>query len=392
MTTDLNSQQYIKHDVPDDACNGAKLLADIFNILRKEVLNNRWECITIDDILLNYNTNSEITEITITHRDANRHLHRFKMQFSPSDGCKDDTHEDIFTLRYSFEGNFNENSQKTRSFVHYLSDHLIFAGLEVLPTLHPYIEKNFDNKYIVKYTEDLIIHCDIEDVYKSFCTLLDITLSKLKPLSWFYTPEPVLKGLDEAYYYMNNICALLQIQSSKGRWEGVTPDCFKVERYNGEVLCELSFIVKDVWELCLFAFIADCKDYYDMCCSFFCHPNAGLSDNIKDQLYRLFGEFLTTLECANGNTYLVGRNVENQSVQLQYFYIEDTFDIFCSMIDEIVPKVQSYKFHIPDQQAELTEEIVAVKTQMEKALSTQFHVVTEAEEVNNKLKHGYFKS
>lgn len=37
------------------------------------------------------------------------------------------------------------------------------------------------------------------------------------------------------------------------------------------------------------------------------------------------------------------------------------------------------------------EEMVAVKTQMEKALSTQFHVVTEAEEINNKLKHGYFK-
>lgn len=390
MTPELNTPQHIMHEVPDNACESSKQLAGIFDTLREEVLKTRWEGITVDDIILNYNKNSGKTEVIVTHGDANGHLHRFMMQLIP-DTELEETHDDNFLLTYSFKSNFNENDPKTRSFVSYLSEYLSFNGLELSQTLHPYIEKNIDDKHIVRYTEDINIHCDIEDAYKSFCTLLDITLSKLKPMSWFYTPEPTLKGLDEAYYYMNNVCSLLQIQSSRGRWKGVTPGCFKVVRDDGEVSCELVFQVKDVWELCLLVNIADCEDYNDKSCIFYCIPNDELSDSIKNKLHSLFGEFINTLNCAKEDIYVGAGKVEEYFMQMQNLYIEDTFDVFCSVLDEIVPKVQSYNFQIPDELAELTEEIAPIRTKMEMALSSQLDVSPETEEINKKLRNGFFK-
>ena len=374
MTPNPNSPIFIKHEVPDMACESSKALSNIYFQLKEEIDNGKWQGVKSDDLSLSYNFYNGCTEVKLAYTDSNSHIHQFIMQLMPDNGFGDG--EDSFRLLYLFEGQLDEKTPFVRSFADYLSIHLQFEGFEPI---------------LINNGNGLSISCVLQYAYSAYCDLIDKTLSLLKPLSWYYAPESSIKGIDEAYYYMNSICALLQIQSCKGRWKGVTPDSFKVARYNGEVACELSFQVKDVWELCLFATIADSKDYYDMCCSFYCYPNDELSDNIKEQLHSLFGEFLSTLKCAKGNIYVGGGMIEDHFVHLQYFYIDDTFDVFCSMLDEIVPKVQSYKFHIPDQQAELTEEMVAVKIQMEKALSTRLHVVTEIEEINNKLKHGYFK-
>ena len=60
------------------------------------------------------------------------------------------------------------------------------------------------------------------------------------------------------------------------------------------------------------------------------------------------------------------------------------------MLDEIVPAIQNYTFRLPLQPINLTEEIEAIKEQMEAALNTTLEVITEEEQINKKLQSGYF--
>ena len=60
------------------------------------------------------------------------------------------------------------------------------------------------------------------------------------------------------------------------------------------------------------------------------------------------------------------------------------------MLDEIVPALHSFNFQLPIQQKKLTGEIDVIKRQMEAALNTTFKVMTYEEEINKKLRCGYF--
>lgn len=386
----VNDKKYIINEIVDDACFNAKKLYDIYLRLREEAYKGKWKFISEQNIEFEYHTYYQTIKLDINFIDSNRHFHKILINLFPDDG-RESPNEDILGMRYSFEGYFGEYVTSTKSFINYISDYIASEGFKFKPFLCPNVIQDNKGKQIVSYYEGLDFHISIDNLKDTIYSLLDIVITKIKPLHWFFSPVLQIRNINEAYYYLAEVKSKLQLESIKGRWKGVTPDCFKVERYDGEVSCELSFQVKDVWELCLFATIADCKDYNGMYCSFYCYPNDGLSDSIKIQLHTLFGEFIDTLKCAKGNTYVGGGKIEDHFIHLQYFYIEDTFDVFCSMLDEIVPKVQSYNFQIPDEQVQLTEKIVAVKTQLEKALSTQLQVVTEAEKVNNKLKHGSFK-
>ena len=84
--------------------------------------------------------------------------------------------------------------------------------------------------------------------------------------------------------------------------------------------------------------------------------------------------------------------MRDHSISIQYFYIDDTFDLFSKMLDEIVPAIQSYNFQLALPPHTLTEKIRAIKKQLEAKLHAIFDVVTEEQTINEKLKHGYFKS
>lgn len=387
-----NPDSPIIHEVPDDACDASKQLAGLFSQLREDVLNNRWDCITKDNISLTYNTSSGITEVIITLKDTNDHLHNFMMQLLPDNGWGS-THANIFALKYSFERNFNRAYPETRSFIHYLSDYLIYEGLDASPFLHPYIERDKENKYIVKYTEGLTIHCEIESAYTEFCKLIDITLSNIKPLVWFYTEEPNIKSFDEMCYYLAGVKSRLQLESCNGRWNKVDPECFKLEIYKEEkeAALQVTYIVDEVWELSLSADVVQCDDYFDLSCTFNCYPDVNLSDEVKRQLDVLFASLLSTLKLAKGNTYVGCGDRKNHSINIQYFYIEDTFDLFCKMLDEIAPALQNFNFRLPLPDINYTAEIEAVKENIEAALKMTFEVVTEEQTINEKLKNGNFK-
>ena len=146
----------------------------------------------------------------------------------------------------------------------------------------------------------------------------------------------------------------------------------------------------NVWDLSICVELTDCSGYFDKFCTFNCYPDRHLSHIIQEKLDTLFADFLSTLEIAEGNIYVGAGYRKDHSISIQYFYIEDTFDILCSMLDEIAPAIQNFKFQLPLQTINLTGEIKAIKEQMETSLNTTFEVITEEEEINKKLILGYF--
>ena len=201
---------------------------------------------------------------------------------------------------------------------------------------------------------------------------------------WFYTEEPEIKSFDEMCYYLAGVKSRLQIECCNDRWSKVNPDCFNLEIYNDEkeVALNITYIVDDVWELALSTNITLCEGYFDLSCTFNCYFGKSLSSKIKRQLDVLFGNFLSTLKIAQENTYIGCGDKKDHSISIQYFYLDDTFDIFCSLLDEIVPALHSYTFQLPSQPTKLTGEIEAIKEQMEATLNTTFEVVTEEEQIN----------
>lgn len=376
MTPNPDSPIFIKHDVPEYACDNSKKLSQYFFLLRREIIKNRWNGISENDISLTYNTYDGCTEVEVVFRDKNNHAHHFTMQLLPDNGFGD-TDEDRFRLLYLFDCKFDKNAFSIRSFAEYLAIHLEYEGFE--PTL-------------MKCDKGLDIPCSVECAYDGICKLIDITLSNIKPLVWFYSQKPYIKSFEGMIYYLAGVKARLQLECCNGKWNKINPECFKLELYKEEkeIALQVAYIVDDVWELSLSINVAQCDDYFDLTCTFNCYLNPNLSDGIKRQLDILFADFLYTLKSAQGNTYISCGDRKDHSIRIQYFYIEDTFDLFCKMLDEIVPALQNFNLQLSLQPINLTGEIEAIKEQMEAALNTTLEVITEEEQINKKLQCGYF--
>lgn len=377
MTPNPNSPIFIRHEVPEYACENSKKLSQLFLLLREQIANNKWEGITENDIDLTYNTYDGFTEVNIKFCDDNKHLHHFSMCLLPCNGWGN-VEDDSFHLLYYFEGTFNENALFVRSFAGYIATYLGYEGFE--PTM-------------VKCDKGIWLESSMKYAFEDFCKLIDITFSHLKPLEWFYSKEPKINTFEDVSIYLEGVMSRLQLEAANNRWEGVKPECFKLVKFVAEREASLGlvYIVKDVWELHLSIDLADCGGYFDMYGTFRCYPDINLPAYIKSQINALFANFLSTLKVSQGNTFIGCGNLRDSSISIQYFYIDDTFEIFCKMLDEIVPALHSYTFQLPSQSTILTGEIEALKEQMEATLNTTFEVVTEEEQINKKLKFGYFQ-
>lgn len=52
MTPNPDSPKFIKHEVPEYACDNSKKLSQYFFLLRREIIKNRWDGISENDISL----------------------------------------------------------------------------------------------------------------------------------------------------------------------------------------------------------------------------------------------------------------------------------------------------------------------------------------------------
>ena len=377
MTPNIDSPYFIRHEVPDYACENSKNLSVYFTHLKNQASKGRWRGLSENDFTLTYNTDDGRTEVYAILTDTNNHSHHLSLCLVPDNGFGN-TDDDRFHLSYCFEGTFMENTLFVRSFATYLATYLCYEGFE--PTL-------------VKCDKGIWIESSNNDAYEEFCRLIDITISHLKPMEWFYSKEPTINSFEEAYCYLEGVKTQLQSKARKNRWKGVSPECFKIQKYETEEEASLFAIyrAKDVWDIHLGIDIADCKSYIDMFCNCVCYFNAGLSEDIIYQLDALFASFISTLKISKDHMF-IGAGRKDHSISIQYFYIEDTFEIFCKILDEIVHALQNFTFQLPLQPINLTEEIETIKEQMEVTLNTTFEVVTEEEQINKKLRCGYFKT
>lgn len=377
MTPNPNSPIFIRHEVPEDACDNSKKLSQLFLLLREQIANNKWDGITKNDIDFTYNTYDGTTQVNIIFCDDNKHLHYFSMQLIPDNGFGDNN--DSFRLIYKFEGCFDENALSIRSFAEYLSVYLQYEGFD---------SELFDGDKAIS------ISYSFNYAYEGLCKFIDTTLSHLKPLEWFYSKELKINTFEDASIYLEGVMSRLRLEAANNRWEGVKPECFKLVKFvaERETSLRLVYIVKDVWELHLSVDFADCGGYIDMFGTFICYPNINLPTFIKSQLNALFANFLSTLKVSQGNTFIGCGNIRDSSISIQYFYIDDTLEIFCKMLDEIVPAIQKYEFQLALPSHTLTEKIRAIKKQLEAKLHAIFEVITEEQTINEKLKHGYFKN
>lgn len=374
MTPDPDSPIFKQNFIPEHACENAKLLYLTFSKIKEDAKLGKWQGISEDDITLEYNNYNGCTEIEATLTDPNNHIHRFIIQLLPDNGFGDGT--DYLYIKYLFEGEFDENVLSVRSFAEYILPYLEWNGLE--PKL---------------------IHCDrgiemmgyIDHIYEQFCTVINTVLSNLKPIEWFYSKEPLIESYNGMHTYLLEVLQELKTKADKGCLDGIKADCFNIMSEAGETSIYLEYQVDDVWEWLITLNGLWCESYADLSLSLSCYPCHKLSKEKQKKLDNLFAEFLESMPSTRGNIY-VGCGRGEHSLSIQYFHIEDSLDLFCNLLDEIITQLKSFNFHLSSPSTTLTEEMETMMKQLEETLQTSFSLVTEEDEINKKFKSGYFKT
>lgn len=376
MTPNPEAPIFKQNFIPEYACENAKLLDLTFSKIKEDARLGKLQGISEDDISLEYNNYNGCTKLEAIFVDSNNHTHHFIIQLVPDNGFGDGT--DHLCIKYLFEGEFDENVLSVRSFAEYILPYLEWEGLE--PKL---------------------IQCDrciempgyIDYIYEQFCTLVNTALSKLKPIHWFYSKEPLVESYDDMHNYLLEILQRLKTMADKGSLDGIKADCFNIFNIMSNAsetsIC-LEYQVDDVWKWLLDLNGAWCGTYADLSIGLSCCPYHKLSNETQKELDKLFAEFLDGLPSSKGNIYIGGGRGEHL-LRIQYFHIDDSLDLFCKFLDEITNHLKSFKFHLSPPSITLTEEMETMKKQLEEALQTTLSFVAEEEEINKKFKNGYFK-
>lgn len=373
MTPNPNSPAFIIHEVPQYACDSAQRIAEASYKIKQDAKNGRWNGIT-DDIKLEYNTYDGCIKVEAKLIDTNHHNHYFTIQFLPDNGFGDGT--DYLYLKYLFEGEFDENVLSVRSFAEYLATYLEWESFE--PEL-------------INCDRGILIPIHMNCVYEGFSKLLDITLAKLKPLEWFSSKEIQVNSYNDAKSHFSKVLSLLKKEAETGRWNGITSECISLKDYddNNECSILLKYKVDEVWEWLIYINAVWYNSNVDLSCCMSCYPNYKLSNGIQQKLDAQFKEFLESLPSAKGHLWIGGGRGEH-SLGIQFFHIEDSFDLFCNLLDEITAQIGRTKFYLSSPSIILTEEMETMKKQLEESLQTTLSLVTEEDEINKKLNNGYF--
>lgn len=374
MTLDPESPTFKLNYIPKYACEDAKLLDLTFFKIKEDARLGKLQGILEDDISLEYNNYNGCTKLEATFVDYNNHTHHFIIQLFPDNGFGDGT--DYLCIKYLLEGEFDENVLSVRSFVEYILPFLDWEGFE--PKL---------------------IQCDrgiempgyIDYIYEQFCTLVNTPLSKLKPIEWFYSKEPLIENYNGMHSYLLIVLQMLKTTADKGCLDGIKADCFNIMSDESETSICLEYQVDDVWKWFITLNGLWCENYADLSIGLSCYPYHKLSNEIQKELDGLFAEFLDSLPSSKSNIYVGGGRGEHL-LSMQYFHIDDSLELFCKFLDEITNHLKSFKFHLSSPSITLTEEMETMKKQLEESFNTSFSLVAEEEEINKKFSNGYFKT
>lgn len=346
---------------------------DAFNRLKNYENKKKWKGIK-DSLILKHDPNSEMTSIELQIIDEHNNIHQLIIKLCPETPF-DENDENYLYLWYNFSCKHDKDKIAVRSFPEYIMDDLVVNGFE--PSL----------------TEDkngLWMPCHIDCLYEAFCKLIELVLSKTKPLDWFYSKEPHLSSYDDMHYYLLKVSNELKSRANLNKWEGIKSTCFKVMDDTNETSIFLEYQVDDVWTWLITLNGLWCDKYPDLSIDISCYPCHKLPTEIEKKLDTLFADFLDRLPSSNDNIWVGGGRGEH-SLGIQYFHIEDSLDLFSNLLDEVTSHLKSFNFHISSPSIILTEEMETMKMHLEETLGTSFNIATTEDEINSKFKNGYFK-
>lgn len=329
MTPYPNSPIFIQNEVPEYACENAHKLTEIVKTLREDIVHSKWKGINEKDLSLTYNTYNGETKIQITFTDNNFHIHIFTMQLVPDNGFG--YGEDSFRILYSFKGEFSEETISVRSFAEYIAVHLEWEAFE--PEL-------------TDCSKGLIIPCKIEHSYEGICRIIDITLSKLKPIEWFNSKELNPMCYSELLNHFSEVLSQLQDEAKKGRWDGITMDSIKLESYKDENECSilLEYYPDNSWKWLIHIDAIWFESYADLCYSISYYPTHVCNKEEWQKFDIKFVEFLEAIPDSKGNLY-IGGGTHEHSMHIQYFHLEETFDLFSNLLDKVITNLKRFNLN-----------------------------------------------
>ena len=187
-----------KSEVPDTASKAAKKMGQVYNQLKEAARAGKWANITSEDIALKYYPFTADVEVKGAFVDANNHKHYFCLLYNNSNNPPidfDDFGNEVrcnLTCSYFFAGQFDDDrAGVVMSFVDYIST--------CLPKQVEVVEKyNYSR-------EGFYIPVSFDTAFDMFCILMDIVISNIKPIEWFYEKRKLGK-VRYAYYKIYKDC------------------------------------------------------------------------------------------------------------------------------------------------------------------------------------------
>jgi hypothetical protein len=350
--------------LPANAPSHIRDTAQLFVSLQQEASNNRWKILAANDFTFSYNAEENSATIVATAVDDNGHSHRFKVVVTaPKDSPN-------AVISYYFVGE-SDPERPIRSFLRYVYLETLY---EPLPAA-------------ILYDDRIEFEAHNDDLFNDFDIIASTIIERLRPLKWFYCPEREFESFADVKDYYFEMLRKLTGYAGKRRWPGIKPNCFALTGNDDtqEQGIRVTYDVDGVWSWDIVVstdFREDCR-----------HSRVGMnwrpwkqfSENTFKELDNLFATFAKSLP-----------TLESQPpfppccVYRYYFHIDDSLDLYSTLLDEIVDNLSRFKFRISEQRAKIADDVSAAKTILEQQLGVQLEVSSEEHEINKRLATGHF--
>ncbi len=204
---------------------------------------------------------------------------------------------------------------------------------------------------------------------------------------------------EEGKNLFKTIYAKLREKAATGRWQGISPGCFRLSideqsEQSGHVGISLLYEVEEVWEWYIgteFGFYThNSEKYYFALTDFDYYLSEIQPDNVKPKLDKLFYDFLKTLRTAEGHIASNCGNQAHHCLVFTEYKDEELYNLFSALLDDIVSQLAIFPFQISGETIKLNREFESVKTLLEDGFGAPFDIIPHEAIINEKLKKGRF--
>lgn len=352
MTPNLDSTEFIKHYIPEDASKAALKMGDVYELLKANASADAWQNVNEQNLLLTYNAHTLDVAIEVKFIDTNNHTHHFQFKLLGTSG-------NMISCEYRFEGGVDADVASIRSYVEWVVIQLWKYKI---------------NAELGSCDRSLKFDTNIDKIYDRISLMLDIVTNNIKSMDWFLSDDPVWK-FHETFSDLRHIIRLLRREAIYERWKDVKPSNFRL------------LIDDDCALICL-----DYTDDINYVMQFrIGMKKGGFGEERTDKFIDMFYEFENIAKDKETAEYYDKENREfsriaNAVLEIPFkwnallFHAEDGFYIstyrrnafqkFCLMLDCIIPLKDTYEANRNCNPSEMSE----MKRYIENELPGRFEV------------------